>query len=128
MAMPERSDTEDRDYARPATWGDVEHVRLTLEKQVGDVQVQVAKLEAETKARFAEVEAQMKVDRAEAKAENARLEAQIAETRAEIAEARAEARAENAKTRESVTRLIVIGGGIAVAILGGLQGLLQAFA
>ena len=60
MAMPERTDEQDRDYSRPATWGDVEHVRLTLEtrvtseiadvkEQVGDVQVQVAKLEAKTK-------------------------------------------------------------------------------
>ena len=125
MAMPERSDTEDRDYSRPATWGDVEHVRLSMEtrltteiaevkEQVGDVQVQVAKLEAkvevdvarleaETKADFARLEAQMKVDRAEAKAENA-------------------------KTRADLTRLIVIGGGIGVGILGGLMGILQAFA
>ena len=107
MALPERTDEQDRDYASPATWGDVESVRHSMETRLTTES-------AEVKVQLARLEAQIAEARAEAKAENA-------EVRAEIAEARAEAKAENAKTRESVTRLIVIGGGIAVAILGGLQ-------
>ena len=95
MALPERTDEQDRDYASPATWGDVESVRHSMETR-------------------------LTTESAEVKVQLARLEAQIAE-------ARAEAKAENAKTRADLTRLILVGGGIGVAILAGLQGIIQAF-
>ena len=45
MASAERSGELHRDYSSPATWGDIERVRLSLETKIAEVETQMARME-----------------------------------------------------------------------------------
>ena len=45
MATTDPSGDPHRDYGSPATWGDVERVRLSLEAQIATVETQMARME-----------------------------------------------------------------------------------
>ena len=45
MAATDQSGDPHRDYGSPATWGDVERVRLSLEAQIATVETQMARME-----------------------------------------------------------------------------------
>ena len=63
MASAEQSGEPLRDFSSPATWGDVEQVRLSLEAridtQVAGVQTQMTQLETWMEARLAGMETRL---------------------------------------------------------------------
>ena len=105
MATAEQSDDTFRDYSSPATWGDVERVRLSVETQIA---TRTADLETHLVTRTADLETQLAMRTAD-------LEKQIADLHTQAA--RAEAR---------LTRWIVgaVAGG--VGAMGLLLGILEA--
>lgn len=109
MATAEQSDDTFRDYSSPATWGDVERVRLSVETQIA---TRTADLETHLVTRTADLETQLATTKAD-------LEKQIATTKADL-----ETQAARAEAR--LTRWIVgaVAGG--VGAMGLLLGILEA--
>ena len=143
MAAAEQSTEEPRrDYASPATWGDVEQVRHALSLQIAQLEsattariaelesattARIAELESATTARIAELESATQVQIAEVKADiaqlDARTEKRIAEVKAEIA--RLETLIAGQETR--LLRWMAATGGAGVAFLSLLIALLEVF-
>lgn len=77
MAAAEQSSEPRRDYASPATWGDVESVR----HEVADLRVDVSRVESSLRAEIARVENKLesKIDtgHAEVRMEMARMEMRL---------------------------------------------------
>ncbi len=63
MATAEQSNEPIRDYASPATWGDVERVRLSLEAQLAefraDVDARFARMEMQFETKLAQMETRL---------------------------------------------------------------------
>ena len=85
MASAEQSGEPLRDFGSPATWGDVEQVRLSLEAridtQVAGVQTQMttmqSRMEAQMTTMQSRMEAQMTTMESRMEAQMARLEARL---------------------------------------------------
>ena len=81
MATAEQSDDTFRDYSSPATWGDVERVRLSVETQIAtrtaDLETQIAGLEAQVATTKAGLEAQIATTKADLETQAARMEARL---------------------------------------------------
>ena len=101
MASAEHSGEPLRDFSSPATWGDVEQVRTSLETRIdtaiADVKVQVSDVQAEV---------------AEVRTELARLETRLVGQMAEM--------------EVRLTRMFLGAAAAGVAVLGVLIGILQA--
>ncbi|MXW25140.1 MAG: hypothetical protein F4Z77_02390 [Dehalococcoidia bacterium] len=113
MTSAEQAGEPIRDFSSPATWGDVEQVRHSLETKI-DTSV------GDVKAQISDVQAQV----AEVRTEMARLEMHF-ETRVAGLESRMETGIANLETR-----LLRWSAGLAaaagVAVIGFLVGILQA--
>ncbi len=63
MASAEQSGEALRDYSSPATWGDVEQVRHSLEAkietQIADVKTQIAEMDGRIQTQMAEMETRL---------------------------------------------------------------------
>ncbi len=63
MASAEQSGEALRDYGSPATWGDVEQVRHSLEAkietQIADVKTQIAEMDGRIQSQMAEMETRL---------------------------------------------------------------------
>lgn len=132
MAAAEQSTEEPRrDYASPATWGDVEQVRHALSLQIAQLEsattARIAQLESATTTRIAELESATQVQIAEVKADiaqlDARTEKRIAEVKADIA--RLEMLIAERETR--LIRWMAATAGAGVAFLSLLIALLEVF-
>ncbi len=130
MASAEHSGEPLRDFSSPATWGDVEQMRTSLETRIdtgiADVKVQVSDVQAEV---------------AEVRTELARLETRLVGQMAEM-ETRSEARTGGiasslsrldarvdsrlAEMEVRLTRMFLGAAAAGVAVLGVLIGILQA--
>ncbi len=81
MATAEQSGELRRDYSSPATWGDVESVRLTLETQIAtktaDLGTQIATNRSEMDTRFARVEAQIATNKSDLERQMAQIETRL---------------------------------------------------
>ena len=117
MASAEQSGEALRDYSSPATWGDVEQVRHSLEAQI-TTQI------SEVKTQMAEMDGRLSMQTAEM---DTRLQRQLAEVQSQVA--RLESGTEKQIARLE-TRLLRWSAGLAaaagVAIIGFLVGILQA--
>ena len=113
MASAEQSGDSLRDFSSPATWGDIEQVRTSLETKIdsgiADVKVQISEVQAQV---------------AEVRTEMARLETRL-ETRVAGLEVRVDTGIAGLETR-----LLRWSAGLAlaagVAVIGFLVGILQA--
>ena len=116
MATAEQSDDTFRDYSSPATWGDVERVRLSLESQIvtrtADLETQIAGLETKVTVRTADLETQLATTKAD-------LEKQIATTKADL-----ETQAARSEARLIRWMVAAVAGGVAIMSL--LLGILEA--
>ena len=113
MTSAEQAGEPIRDFSSPATWGDVEQVRLSLRGQLHTQH-------AEAKAQVAQVDS--------------RLEKEVAAVRIQVAEVQAQMAQLETRVEKQIagleTRLIRWSAGLAaaagVAIIGFLVGILQA--
>ena len=132
MTTAQQSGEPQRDYSSPATWGDVEQVRLSLEARidtrVAGVETQMAMMETRLEARIDTSAGGLKTQMAKMET---RLEARI-DTSAgglETQMAKMETRLESQMARME-TRLLRWSAGLAaaagLAIIGFLVGVLQA--
>ena len=136
MAAAEQSTEEPRrDYASPATWGDVEQVRHALSLQIAQLEsattARIAELESATTARIAELESATTTRIAELESAT---QVQIAEVKADIAQLDArtekritEVKAEIAGQETRLLRWMAATGGAGVAFLSLLIALLEVF-
>ena len=107
MAATEQSSEPQRDYASPATWGDVESVR----HEVADLRADVSRIEASLHAEIARVETGLRAEigRVENKLER-KIDTGLAEVRTEMA------RMEMRLIRWTVATMLVGVGAIGVLI------------
>ncbi len=116
MASAEQSGERQRDFSSPATWGDVEQVRLSLgaqiDTQIAGVRTQMAQLDTRMEARLAGMETRLQTRLA---GMDTRLETQMAAMNIERA---------GMETR--LTRLFLGAVAGAVTVIGVLVGVVQA--
>ena len=108
MAATEQSSEQRRDYASPATWGDVESVR----HEVADLRADVARVESSLSADIARVESG--------------LHAEIARVESKFDTGLAEVRMEMARMEMRLIRWTVATMLAGVAAIGVLYGILEA--
>ena len=108
MAATEQSSEPRRDYASPATWGDVESVR----HEVADLRADVARVESSLSADIARVESG--------------LHAEIARVESKFDTGLAEVRMEMARMEMRLIRWTVATMLAGVAAIGVLYGILEA--
>ena len=127
MATAEQSDDTFRDYSSPATWGDVERVRLSVETQIAtrtaDLETQIAGLETQVATKTADLEKQVATTTAD-------LEKQVATTKADlekqIATRTADLETQAARMEARLIRWMVGAVAAGVAVMGVLLGILEA--
>jgi len=59
MSAAQQSGEPHRDYSSSATWGDVEHARLSLEKQMAELRTEMVSMEGRLGARVATTETRL---------------------------------------------------------------------
>ena len=127
MASAEQSDEPLRDFSSPATWGDVEQVRLSLsaqiDTQIAGVKTQMAQLETRMEARLAGMETGLETRLA---GMDTRLETRLAgmDTRLETQMAAMDIERAGMETRLTRLFLGAVAGG--VTVIGVLVGVVQA--
>lgn len=123
MATAEQSDDTFRDYSSPATWGDVERVRLSVETQIAtrtaDLETQIAGLEMKVTAKTADLETQLATTKAD-------LEKQIATRTAGLEKQIAALHTQSARSEARLTRWMVAAVAGGVGAMGLLLGILEA--
>jgi len=123
MAAAEQSSEPRRDYASPATWGDVESVR----HEVADLRADVSRVESSLRADVSRVESSLHADvsRVESslRAEIARVENRLER---KIDTGHAEVRTEMARMETRLIRWTVATMLAGMAALGVLYGILEA--
>ena len=59
MSAAQHSGEPARDYGSPATWGDVEHARLSLEKQMAELRTEMVRVEGHLEEKLASTETRL---------------------------------------------------------------------
>ena len=134
MATAEQSDDTFRDYSSPATWGDVERVRLSVETQIAtrtaDLEAQIAGLETKVTAKTADLETQIVTRTADLETQlattKADLETQIATRTADLEKQIAGVETQAARSEARLIRWMVAAVAGGVAIMSVLLGILEA--
>ena len=120
MTMAEQAGEPLRDFSSPATWGDLEQVRMSLDAkidmQIADVKAQMAEMEVRLVTRMSEIETGL-VTR------TGKSEAGLGEHMA-ILEAGLDTKLAELEMR--LTRMVLGAVAAGVAVLGVLFGILQA--